>query len=123
MILAIDPGTTGTMCLVMGGTGEVVVGPAGELTQPHRRPGWGHDPAGIWQLTHPIPPGSGSSPIGSRREAHDQAAPAGRMPASATPSRSASRPNASTGPSAPLRLTPVAAAVRAAQAMIPAVRV
>ena len=55
MILAIDQGTTGTMCAVFDGEGR----PAGrayrEFAQHFPRPGWvEHDAQEIWEVTHAV---------------------------------------------------------------------
>ncbi|MBI4543820.1 MAG: glycerol kinase GlpK [Gemmatimonadetes bacterium] len=52
MILAIDQGTTGTTCLVIGRRGEVVSRAYSEFTQYYPAAGWvEHDAEEIWQVT------------------------------------------------------------------------
>ena len=51
-VLAIDQGTTGTTCLVIGGDGRVLGRAYSEFTQHFPRPGWvEHDATEIWQVT------------------------------------------------------------------------
>jgi glycerol kinase len=51
-ILAIDQGTTGTTCLVLGRDGRVLGRAYAEITQHYPRPGWvEHDPEEIWAVT------------------------------------------------------------------------
>ncbi|HEX7089211.1 MAG TPA: glycerol kinase GlpK [Longimicrobiales bacterium] len=51
-ILAIDQGTTGTTCLVLGRDGRVLGRAYAELTQHYPRPGWvEHDAEEIWAVT------------------------------------------------------------------------
>ena len=55
MILAIDQGTTGTMCLVFDPDGRVVGRAYSEFSQHFPRPGWvEHDPAEIWKVTERV---------------------------------------------------------------------
>jgi glycerol kinase len=55
MILAIDQGTTGTMCLVFDEDVQPVGRAYGEFAQHFPRPGWvEHDAAEIWQVTHRV---------------------------------------------------------------------
>ena len=51
-VLAIDQGTTGTTCLVVGQNGEIISRAYSEFTQYFPRPGWvEHDPIEIWTIT------------------------------------------------------------------------
>jgi glycerol kinase len=51
-ILAIDQGTTGSTCLVIGSDGQVLGRSYSEFTQHFPRPGWvEHDAAEIWNVT------------------------------------------------------------------------
>ena len=51
-VLAIDQGTTGTTCLVVGQNGEIMSRAYSEFTQYFPRPGWvEHDPMEIWNIT------------------------------------------------------------------------
>ncbi|HEY8470140.1 MAG TPA: glycerol kinase GlpK [Longimicrobiales bacterium] len=51
-ILAIDQGTTGTTCLVLGRDGRVLGRAYAEITQHYPQPGWvEHDPEEIWAVT------------------------------------------------------------------------
>ena len=55
MILAIDQGTTGTTCLVIGRDGQVRGRAYREFTQHFPRPGWvEHDAAEIWRVTREL---------------------------------------------------------------------
>lgn len=55
MILAIDQGTTGTTCLVIGRDGRVRGRGYREFTQHFPRPGWvEHDAAEIWRVTREV---------------------------------------------------------------------
>lgn len=63
-VLAIDQGTTGSTCLVVGRDGEVLSHAYSEFTQHFPRPGWvEHDAGEIWEVTSRL-----------AREALDQAA-------------------------------------------------
>src|SRR5690242_18976150 len=51
-VLAIDQGTTGTTCLVVGRDGSVIGRGYSEFTQHFPQPGWGeHDASEIWEVT------------------------------------------------------------------------
>jgi glycerol kinase len=55
MILAIDQGTTGTICLLFNDRAELVGRAQREFTQIFPRPGWvEHDPREIWEVTHAV---------------------------------------------------------------------
>jgi glycerol kinase len=55
MILAIDQGTTGTMCIVFDQDVEPIGRAYREFTQHFPRPGWvEHDPQEIWEVTHAV---------------------------------------------------------------------
>ena len=55
MILAIDQGTTGTMCLVFDREGRIAGRAYSEFEQHFPRPGWvEHDPNEIWDVTHAV---------------------------------------------------------------------
>ena len=55
MILAIDQGTSGTMCLVFDHQGELIGRAYKEFEQHLPRPGWvEHDPDEIWAVTHAV---------------------------------------------------------------------
>ncbi|SVC14861.1 uncharacterized protein METZ01_LOCUS267715, partial [marine metagenome] len=54
-VLAIDQGTTGTTCIVLGQTGEVMGRAYSEFPQYFPRPGWvEHDPMEIWKITQKV---------------------------------------------------------------------
>ena len=54
-VLAIDQGTTGTTCLVIGQNGEVLGRSYSEFTQYFPRPGWvEHDATEIWHVTRRV---------------------------------------------------------------------
>ena len=51
-ILAIDQGTTGTTCLIIGEDGAVLGRAYSEFSQHFPQPGWvEHDAAEIWEVT------------------------------------------------------------------------
>jgi glycerol kinase len=55
MILAIDQGTTGTMCIVFDEQAEPIGRAYREFTQHFPRPGWvEHDAQEIWEVTHAV---------------------------------------------------------------------
>src|SRR5436309_15811002 len=55
VILAIDQGTTGTMCLVFDDQAEVIGRAYREFEQHFPRPGWvEHDAAEIWEVTRKV---------------------------------------------------------------------
>jgi glycerol kinase len=59
MILAIDQGTTGTMCLVFDDEARIVGRAYREFRQHFPRPGWvEHDPNEIWEVTREVAQGA-----------------------------------------------------------------
>ena len=55
MILAIDQGTTGTMCLVFDERGQIAGRSYSEFMQHFPRPGWvEHDANEIWDVTRRV---------------------------------------------------------------------
>ncbi|HBE00408.1 MAG TPA: glycerol kinase, partial [Gemmatimonadetes bacterium] len=54
-VLAIDQGTTGTTCLVIGENGAVLGRSYSEFTQHFPQPGWvEHDAMEIWEVTRRV---------------------------------------------------------------------